>query len=705
VSPTEDPTQIRIKYHGVDSTTVLNKKLTVHTKLGTMAMDTLVAYTIDSIGNKTFISVNYTSTGANEYGFTFGSYVTSRTLVVVQYNKNQNDEVTGGDNLEWSTYLGGLGYDEASAIDIDEQGIPFVGGTTSSDLFPTAQGTYVTTLGYGCTFVSKFNENNQLLWSTFYGDNSFAGGGGNQSCSAIAVGSSIVPTAQTLYVTGSTASENLPTPLGNYSAADHNPSYLGGWRDIYLAKFSAFDGNLLYGTYLGGNFYDDAYSLLLNKETGELFLGGATESTDFDYVNTLSNNFYDDEGLGIIMQFDDNMNVIWCTGFGSNALSEQTGQILHGSEVRDLKFDNVGNLVIVGHSPFEFNYNITLPDVNSYTQGHICTSGYVPYNAFIAKFLKSTVSPTVTKFNLYYYSEFGGLSPNEATSSCVDNEGNMYLAGFTLGTTSMQFLQSNGGYIDDTRSFSKFDGFICKFDPDGILLWSTLLGSPVSQKNEFINDIDVDSDGNLFVYGNTNSANFPLNSYNFYYHDNSSPNLRKSYIAMFDKYTYDHWITYFGGLGNTNSGSIKTYENNDLYICGRTESNQTSNITSENYPLRYLTSDYKQTDISGITDGYIARFNVDYIVQTNIDRSVKKDEKYFNIYPNPTEGVIYITPLFENIDEINILITNSLGQVILYSQDYSLKNPLDISGMPNGFYFVNIENNAVNYSGKIILNR
>jgi hypothetical protein len=703
VSPTEDPTQIRIKYHGVDSTTVLNKKMTVHTKLGTMAIDTLVAYTIDSIGNKTFVSVNYTATGANEYGFTFGSYVTSRTLVVVQYNKNDNDE-GDEDNLMWSTYLGGLSTESAEALDVDLDGNPALCGVTRSADFPSAIGLANSNSGYNVTFLSKFNSNNQLLWSTFYGGSTLAwpflvyrhlANDIQYDDHDYSLG------VQSIFVCGSAHYSDLPMPIGAFSSNGHQSQYGGGYGDMFLARFDGYSGNLEYSTYIGGENFDIAKCVLVNKRNGEVFVGGLTESSNFNYENTLSGNFYDPNGKGVIVHYDTDMNLIWSTGFGSeDLLNPMDVYEKHGAVISDMVFDEAGNLIVVGSSPFEFSYSITQPNVNSFTQGHLCTSGFVPNNAFIAKFENIPVTSKITKYNLYYYSEFGGYYSNTTSSTISDADGNLYLAGYTLGGAGMEFLQYGSGFYDNIYQ-GNGDVFICKFNSEGVLLWSTLLGG-----TGYDDITSLSSDGeNLFVLGTTDVSNFPLVSYNAnYYDDDMYSNTRKTFLAQFDNQTNDNWITFFGGVGYTSSGGVKVFGNNDLYICGSTTSDQASNTTTENYPLRYTSTDYKQLYLSGTQDAFIARFNLGYLMSSNNETSVSEVDNNLTIYPNPSSGMINIQPSFKVVGVVELNITNSLGQ-ILYSGIHNNQNlKVDISELTNGIYFVSIKHQCLLYSQKFILN-
>ena len=121
-----------------------------------------------------------------------------------------------GTSLEYSTYLGGSGYDHGAGIVVDGEGNAYVtGGTTSSDL-PTTSGAYDQTHNGGDdTFIAKVSsDGNGLEYLTYLG--------GNQNdmpgLRAIAIDSD-----GNTYVTGYTNSVDFPT-----TASAYQPVYIGG---------------------------------------------------------------------------------------------------------------------------------------------------------------------------------------------------------------------------------------------------------------------------------------------------------------------------------------------------------------------------------------------------------------------------------------------------------------------------------------------
>ena len=131
-----------------------------------------------------------------------------------------------GDNLVYSTYLGGSSEDVVWGIAVDDSGCAYVTGETSSTDFPTENAwddSY--NGGYKDAFVTKLSPaGNSLTYSTYLGGS----GSGSDCGKGIAVDDS-----GCAYVTGGTNSTDFPTE----NAWDD--SYNGGPSDAFVTKLSA----------------------------------------------------------------------------------------------------------------------------------------------------------------------------------------------------------------------------------------------------------------------------------------------------------------------------------------------------------------------------------------------------------------------------------------------------------------------------------
>ena len=143
----------------------------------------------------------------------------------------------GGSALVYSTFLGGSGPDQATAVAVDSSGDANVTGFTQSSNFPTADplqkilgisgaGSCGTSL---CpdAFLSKLGPSGGVVYSTFLG------GSGAESGQAVALDSS-----GAVYLAGSTASQNFPAIAG---ASQGSYAGTASGSNAFVAKVNGVD--------------------------------------------------------------------------------------------------------------------------------------------------------------------------------------------------------------------------------------------------------------------------------------------------------------------------------------------------------------------------------------------------------------------------------------------------------------------------------
>jgi len=173
---------------------------------------------------------------------------------------------------QFSTYLGGMWGEFATAVATDSAGNVYAAGLTASHDFPVTPGAYQTThSGDNDAFVAKFSPGGALLWCTFYGGSSFE--------TANAIG---VDPAGNVIIAGTTSSTDLP--VVNAAQPSLDDGQLKYYRDAFVAKFSADGAHLLYATYLGGEGSDLGWALAVDA-AGNAYVAGDTESSIFPGPN------------------------------------------------------------------------------------------------------------------------------------------------------------------------------------------------------------------------------------------------------------------------------------------------------------------------------------------------------------------------------------------------------------------------------------
>jgi hypothetical protein len=174
-----------------------------------------------------------------------------------------------------STYLGGGEGDIANALAIHPTtGEIYVAGWTTSPGFPGTDGgaqRSISSYHIPDAFVARLNkELTRILQSTYLG------GSGRDWAKALA----IHPITGEVYVAGETESSNFPgTTVGAQEA------HGGGDYDVFVARLNSNLTRLVQSTYLGGNGNDQANALAIHPITGEVYVAGETESSNFPGTN------------------------------------------------------------------------------------------------------------------------------------------------------------------------------------------------------------------------------------------------------------------------------------------------------------------------------------------------------------------------------------------------------------------------------------
>ena len=219
-----------------------------------------------------------------------------------------------GSNILYSTYLGGIGTDSASAIAVDSAGRAYIAGATGSPDFPLATPLQSSFEGGTDAFLTVLDPTgSHLAWSTYLsassvpqaswiavdsagnvhvaGKTSVAKIKGDGSAVIFAANLGAGTTASSVaadaagntYVAGTTTSANLP-------AVNALQPTLAGRSDAFVAEFNGQTGAVQYATYLGGSQDDSAASLAVDA-AGNAYVTGFTISADFPLNNSWQGSF------------------------------------------------------------------------------------------------------------------------------------------------------------------------------------------------------------------------------------------------------------------------------------------------------------------------------------------------------------------------------------------------------------------------------
>ena len=264
------------------------------------------------------------------------------------------------------------------------------------------------------------------------------------------------------------------------------------------SKPLVIDPVLTYSTYLGGTDYNYAMGIAVDS-LGYTYVAGYTSSVDFPVVGGVQGIF----GGG---SCDTEVNTAPCfDAFVSKLNPQGTGLVystyLGGTgddEAVRIAVDSSGQAYVAG-----FTDSLDFPTagpLQGSNGGGTCGTATYPtpcYDAFVAKL-------TASGSNLVYSTYLGGTGDDFASSIAADSSGNAYIAGLT----SASDFPVTAGTLQTTYGGGPFDGFVAKISPTGSsLIYSTYLGGSLE---DHVNGIALDSSGDAFLTGQTDSANFPV---------------------------------------------------------------------------------------------------------------------------------------------------------------------------------------------------
>jgi uncharacterized protein (TIGR03437 family) len=235
-------------------------RLIYSTYLGGASEDVGFAISADSSGNAYVAG----TTDSSNFPITNGAMQTNRggrfDGFVAKLSAN-------GDNLIYSTYLGGQADDTIGSIAIDGSANVYITGQTLSNNFPVRNAWQPSIKGVSDAYLAKLSaDGRSLVYATYLG------GAGREAGFGV-----IADSSSNAIVTGLVYSNDFPT---------RNPvqGSNGGSVDAFITKFNASGSNLVYSTYMGGQSDDGGYGVGVDS-AGNAYVSGFTGSTNFPVKN------------------------------------------------------------------------------------------------------------------------------------------------------------------------------------------------------------------------------------------------------------------------------------------------------------------------------------------------------------------------------------------------------------------------------------
>jgi len=192
-----------------------------------------------------------------------------------------------------------------------------------------------------------------------------------------------------------------------------------------------------------------------------------------------------------------------------------------GDTGKDLSVDNAGNVYVAGYTSGSFD--------GQSNPGHtsLCLTKY-----------NSSGSSLWTRI-------WGSYNLDYGNSVCVDNVGNVYIAGRTHGSFDGQ---SNNG---------EYDLCLTKYNSSGSSLWTRIWGSSNYDSG---NGVSVDIDGNIYVAGHTGGS----------FDGQSNPGSDSLCLTKYNSSGTKQWTRIWGSSENDNGYGISVDNSGNVYVAGCT---------------------------------------------------------------------------------------------------------------------------------------
>jgi hypothetical protein len=530
----------------------------------------------------------------------------------------------------WGTYYTGTGQvwpngeERGSSCISDAAGNVYMVGLSSSNSGIATAGAHQTVYGGGPisfgtggydAFLVKFNSSGVRQWATYYGGSENDKG---ISCALDASGN--------VYMIGTTTSTSGIATAG----ADETTV-----NDGFLVKFNS-SGVRQWGTYFEGT-----GNACTTDASGNIYIVGLTNSTSGIATAGAHQTVMSGSGDAFLVKFNSSGVKQWGTYFGGPytlASGMETGL--------SCATDALGNVYMTGHTPSTSGI--------ATAGAHQTIYGGSSTDAFLVKFNSSGV----IQWGTYY----GGEGVDIGYSCATDASGNVYMA----GDAQQQNLPASGistiGAHQSAYGGGYSDGFLVKFDSNGLRQWGTYYGGSLLDVSF---SCATDASGNVYMSGETQSFTGIATS------GAHETTVNDAFLVSFNSSGVRQSGTYYGGV----RAVCTTDASGNVYMTGYTQSN--SGIA---------TAGAHQTanGNSGYNDAFLLKFNG---ISLGINENI--NDKLFTIYPNPALSILNINADYQLINQ-HYTIIDGLGRVILNGKLNEFDTAINVEQLSKGIYYLKV---------------
>jgi len=373
--------------------------------------------------------------------------------------------------------------------------------------------------------IGSYDRSQPLIIDPVLAYSTYLGGSADEAALDIAVDS-----AGNAYVTGFTTSMDFPTANALQS------TYGGGSSDVYVTKINATGSALVYSTYLGGSSDFDVGQSIAVDSVGSVYVTGATGSPDFPTVNPIQATNHGIRDAFVTKISPDGSALIYSTYLGGSGDDYGWG----------IAVDSAGNAHVTGDTPSR-DFPVFKALQPTFHEG-------ANFNTFVSEINADGSA-------LIYSTYWGGNGGEGGSRVAVDPAGNTYIGGYTF---SPDFPTVNA--IQPIYA-GNVDAYLTKLTADGqTVIYSTFLGG---SGFEYGWDVAVDSAGNAYMTGFTQSTDFPTTHALQPTNHGGSDAFVAKINASGNAFVFS---TYLGGSNTDQGTSIAADSSGNAYVGGYTKS-------------------------------------------------------------------------------------------------------------------------------------
>ena len=320
------------------------------------------------------------------------------------------------------------------------------------------------------------------------------------------------------------------------------------------------DPVLAYSTYINGTAVDEVFGSVALDSSGNAYVGSESDSTNLPAVNPFqASHATGDPSDAFVLKINHSGTaLIYSTYLGGTGYDFITG----------IAVDRTGHAIVVG-ATCSTDFPITRGAYQTTLKAGCTGSGG---NLFITKFATSGASLIASTY-------LGGSVGEISAAIALDHSGNVYIDG---SSTSSNFPVTAGvvqhTFKGGSGKLCCGDGVVAKLDPAlSSLIYATYLGG---SGDEFITGVAVDSAGDAYVTGNSNSSDFPVTpgAFQTTFGGSGASGFGDAVVAKLNPTaTALIYSTYLGGSDADFANAVAIDQTGDAYVTGST--------LSSNFPV------------------------------------------------------------------------------------------------------------------------